>query len=195
MNRAKLRNCLIWSGQVGVWKDWMAWILRFNVCIPSLSTVWPRNFTCFLRTHLLSLIMRPVNSKRYKTWKRTLKCSLESFETRITSSRKQNTCLSSPKRTELIQSINHGGHTPGGALPRLPYGATPGGHASRVSMEAPFLYRVTPSRRHRGVGISRSHYQNFQSHSEDCCIVSKNKICNLGVAARCSTMTLFHNST
>ena len=34
-------------------------------------------------------------------------------------------------------------------LPRLPYGATPGGHALRVSMQTPFLYRVTPSRRHR----------------------------------------------
>ena len=39
-------------------------------------------------------------------------------------------------------SINHGGHTPGGALPHLPYGATP-------DEQAPFPYRVTPSRRHR----------------------------------------------
>ena len=28
------------------------------------------------------------------------------------------------KMEQVIQSINHGGHTPGGALPRLPYGAT-----------------------------------------------------------------------
>ena len=48
---------------------------------------------------------------------------------------------------KLFQSIM--GHTPGDALPRQPYGATPGGHASRVSMQAPFPYRVTPSRRHR----------------------------------------------
>ena len=41
------------------------------------------------------------------------------------------------------------GHTPGGALPRLSYVATHGGHASRVSMQAPFPYQVTPSRRHR----------------------------------------------
>ena len=45
--------------------------------------------------------------------------------------------------------MNHGGHTPGGALPRLPYGATPGGHASQVSMQAPFSNLVSPSRRHR----------------------------------------------
>ena len=53
------------------------------------------------------------------------------------------------REARINQSINHGGYTPGGALPRLPYGAIPGGHASRVPMQAPFLYRVTPSRRHR----------------------------------------------
>ena len=50
---------------------------------------------------------------------------------------------------KLYQSINHGGYTSGDALPHLLYGATPGGHASRISMQAPFPYQVTPSRRHR----------------------------------------------
>ena len=36
-----------------------------------------------------------------------------------------------------------------GVLPSQPYGATPGGHALRVSMQAPFPYQVTPSRRHQ----------------------------------------------
>ena len=35
-----------------------------------------------------------------------------------------------------------------GVLPCLPYSAIPVGHALLVSMQAPFLYRVTPSRRH-----------------------------------------------
>ena len=38
------------------------------------------------------------------------------------------------------QSINHGGHTPRGTLPRLPYDATHNGYASRISMQAPFPY-------------------------------------------------------
>ena len=46
-------------------------------------------------------------------------------------------------------SINHRRHTSGGEVPHLPYGATPGGHASRVSMQAPFPYWVTLSRRHQ----------------------------------------------
>ena len=51
---------------------------------------------------------------------------------------------------DLMVSINQsGGHTTGGALPRLPYGTTPGSHALLASMQAPFPYPVTPSRRHR----------------------------------------------
>ena len=37
---------------------------------------------------------------------------------------------------------------PGGASPRLPYGTISSGYALQVSLQAPFLYQVTPRRRH-----------------------------------------------
>ena len=39
---------------------------------------------------------------------------------------------------------------------RLPYDTTPDGHASLVSKQAPFPYRVTPSKRHRLAVAMRS---------------------------------------
>ena len=37
----------------------------------------------------------------------------------------------------------------GGTIPYLSYGAPSGSHASRVSMQAFFLYQVTPSKIHQ----------------------------------------------
>ena len=78
--------------------------------------------------------------------------SLTQVTPTVTCVTRPSVCAAPPHLlVSLGQSINHGGHTPGVALPRLPYGATPGGHALGVPMQAPFLYRVTPSsssRRH-----------------------------------------------
>ncbi|KAG0710593.1 putative uncharacterized transposon-derived protein F52C9.6 [Chionoecetes opilio] len=46
-------------------------------------------------------------------------------------------------------SINHWGHTPGGASPRPPYDATPGGHHARVPMQAPFSYQAALDKKHQ----------------------------------------------
>ncbi|KAG0693886.1 hypothetical protein GWK47_027335 [Chionoecetes opilio] len=50
---------------------------------------------------------------------------------------------------QVTQSINHWGHTPGGASPRPPYDATPGGHHARVPMQAPFPYQAALDKKHQ----------------------------------------------
>ena len=45
---------------------------------------------------------------------------------------------------------------PRGVLPRLPYSATLGSHASRVFMQVPFLYQVTPSKWHQPAAAMNS---------------------------------------
>ena len=74
----------------------------------------------------------------YVTYSRELsghemKQSEENKSEQIDSEDRKICCLS-------FHSINHGRHTPGSTLPRLPYGTTPGGHASQVSMQAPSPY-------------------------------------------------------
>ena len=61
------------------------------------------------------------------------------------------------KLWSYLRLINQSrGHTPRGASPCLLYGTTPGGHASQASMQAPFPYQVTLSKRHRLAAAMRS---------------------------------------
>ena len=71
--------------------------------------------------------------------------------------------------TFFVSSIHQSwGHTPGGALPSLPYGATHSGDTLQVSMEAPFPYRVTPSRRHRLAAAKSSVGVHLASSNSGC---------------------------
>lgn len=60
--------------------------------------------------------------------------------------------LSFPLNQSIAGSV---GDTPVGASPHLHYGTTLGGHALHVSMQGPFPYQVTHSKRH-GLASAKS---------------------------------------